>query len=413
MSTRVCKTCNKEKPLNPGNFYFRRTREYFPLHCIPCSRAKQNAKYANDPEFRMKTKARNSTVEYRERKNELRRQHYATDSDYREKQNAKNKEQWANNPELRNRQKRLKNTPEYREKNNRRRREKRLSNPELRETENAQRRERYANDPEYREGLLEQQRNKRRGGPEVRDRDRERWDNDPEYRKRKLKRQKGKYDNDPVYREKRLAREKRPEIKARKNARNKDRWANNPAFRESQLAKQRERYHGDPKFREQHENYGLEKRYGITMEERDRMAIKQGGVCAICHQSRKLVVDHNHSSNQGRGLLCKNCNFAIGFLADDPQVLQSAIEYLDSPRMSRNPLNKSGRDFSGGYRGSYRGNFLLLGAVSPSFRPPISLRRVRCGFERPVWRPPDGFGPTAPTSAGQLTLRRQQVAQSK
>ena len=62
--------------------------------------------------------------------------------------------------------------------------------------------------------------------------------------------------------------------------------------------------------------------------------------------------------------------------------------------------------------GEFRGNSLPFGAVFPSVRPPISLQRGRCGFHRPVWRHPDGFGRTAPTSPGHLSLRRQQVAQA-
>ena len=43
--------------------------------------------------------------------------------------------------------------------------------------------------------------------------------------------------------------------------------------------------------------------------------------------------------------------------------------------------------------------------------PPISLQRGRCGFDRPVWRPPDGFGPTAPTSPSQDEIRASVASQ--
>jgi hypothetical protein len=42
-----------------------------------------------------------------------------------------------------------------------------------------------------------------------------------------------------------------------------------------------------------------------------------------------LSVDHNHTTGAVRGLLCANCNLAIGYANDDPVVLRKAIAYLD------------------------------------------------------------------------------------
>jgi hypothetical protein len=39
-------------------------------------------------------------------------------------------------------------------------------------------------------------------------------------------------------------------------------------------------------------------------------------------------VDHNHSSGKVRGLLCNRCNRAIGMFEDSPELLLSAISYL-------------------------------------------------------------------------------------
>jgi len=44
--------------------------------------------------------------------------------------------------------------------------------------------------------------------------------------------------------------------------------------------------------------------------------------------SMKLVVDHCHEGGQVRGLLCHNCNRALGLLKDDVDTLQKAIDYL-------------------------------------------------------------------------------------
>jgi hypothetical protein len=81
----------------------------------------------------------------------------------------------------------------------------------------------------------------------------------------------------------------------------------------------------------------LKAKYGITPKQYDEMLKKHNGVCAICEQPetasragkiKLLSVDHNHTSNQIRGLLCDRCNKAIGHMHDNIERLQSAIEYL-------------------------------------------------------------------------------------
>jgi hypothetical protein len=41
-----------------------------------------------------------------------------------------------------------------------------------------------------------------------------------------------------------------------------------------------------------------------------------------------FTFDHNHKTEEIRGLLCMRCNTGIGFLQEDLTILQSAIEYL-------------------------------------------------------------------------------------
>ena len=87
--------------------------------------------------------------------------------------------------------------------------------------------------------------------------------------------------------------------------------------------------------RERYVRYGrsrwlLEKRYGIDQRTYDRMSASQGGKCAICGKlsQYKLVVDHDHTTNKIRGLLCRYCNIGIGHFMDDPKTLKSASAYL-------------------------------------------------------------------------------------
>lgn len=77
----------------------------------------------------------------------------------------------------------------------------------------------------------------------------------------------------------------------------------------------------------------LEKKYGISILDYDRMYQIQGGSCPICkrHQTElkaKLNVDHNHQTGFVRGLLCNSCNQALGAFKDNIDTLQNAIDYL-------------------------------------------------------------------------------------
>ena len=75
-------------------------------------------------------------------------------------------------------------------------------------------------------------------------------------------------------------------------------------------------------------------RYGITLEEFNRMAEEQGGLCAICHGPPNghggLHVDHDHRLNKVRSLLCFSCNAAIGMLHENAELLRAAADYLES-----------------------------------------------------------------------------------
>jgi hypothetical protein len=63
----------------------------------------------------------------------------------------------------------------------------------------------------------------------------------------------------------------------------------------------------------------------------------QGGVCKICSRPEwkmrngrimNLCIDHCHKTGVLRGLLCHQCNSAIGFLNDDPVLVDKAAAYL-------------------------------------------------------------------------------------
>lgn len=77
--------------------------------------------------------------------------------------------------------------------------------------------------------------------------------------------------------------------------------------------------------------------YGITELQHWLMESYQGHKCAICEQPEKngksLSIDHDHDSGKVRGLLCNNCNRALGLLKDDKEMLSKAIHYLSNRTM--------------------------------------------------------------------------------
>jgi Recombination endonuclease VII len=90
----------------------------------------------------------------------------------------------------------------------------------------------------------------------------------------------------------------------------------------------------------------LRVKYGISPEEHERLFVQQRGVCAICLRSetamdkrtgkaRELAVDHDHTTGAVRGLLCSNCNNGIGLLAESPDILRRAAEYLEESGAER------------------------------------------------------------------------------
>lgn len=80
-------------------------------------------------------------------------------------------------------------------------------------------------------------------------------------------------------------------------------------------------------------NKELKKKFGIDY---DAEALRVGGRCEACLQlpipnsNRKvgLVVDHDHATGKYRGLLCDNCNTALGKLKDDPARIKSLLAYV-------------------------------------------------------------------------------------
>lgn len=70
--------------------------------------------------------------------------------------------------------------------------------------------------------------------------------------------------------------------------------------------------------------------YGLTPSDVKVLSKAQKHKCAICRQSltEDSHIDHDHDTNRVRGILCKFCNWLIGFAKEDPAILVAASSYL-------------------------------------------------------------------------------------
>ena len=82
----------------------------------------------------------------------------------------------------------------------------------------------------------------------------------------------------------------------------------------------------------------IKNRYNLSIEKFDEMIKKQNNKCAICNQPefkirygkiQSLAIDHDHLTGKIRGLLCNNCNRAIGLMHDSIETLKNAVAYLE------------------------------------------------------------------------------------
>ena len=82
--------------------------------------------------------------------------------------------------------------------------------------------------------------------------------------------------------------------------------------------------------------YNLPTKYGISASQFAEMLLKQGGKCACCGKvfdmegksKDRACVDHNHTTNEVRDLLCGGCNLAAGNVGDSSEKAKQLEIYL-------------------------------------------------------------------------------------
>lgn len=98
----------------------------------------------------------------------------------------------------------------------------------------------------------------------------------------------------------------------------------------------RSKYKPSPEMREKNNKRLREwnrlKTTGFTQKDFEQTLANQNGKCAICGTDdpgkTNWHADHNHKTNEKRGILCHKCNTGLGLLQDDVDVLCAAINYL-------------------------------------------------------------------------------------
>lgn len=84
--------------------------------------------------------------------------------------------------------------------------------------------------------------------------------------------------------------------------------------------------------RDHERNKWLQRNYNITFADELRLRTEQLNVCAICEcdfGDTSPSVDHDHYTHKVRGLLCKQCNYALGQFEDNARLLRRAAHYLE------------------------------------------------------------------------------------
>jgi hypothetical protein len=115
------------------------------------------------------------------------------------------------------------------------------------------------------------------------------------------------------------------------------RWRkNHPELHKENQKKYKGRY--KDRLRVACRKWHLKTNYGLTLEQYSEMFLAQNGVCAVCHNPdtglrrgtvKSLDVDHNHKTNEVRGLLCSACNASLGLLKEDPLRIRALATYIE------------------------------------------------------------------------------------
>jgi hypothetical protein len=100
-------------------------------------------------------------------------------------------------------------------------------------------------------------------------------------------------------------------------------------------------FRSTPEGKEQRRWHRIKTLYGLNREQVEHQLVEQKNLCLLCNRpftprlegpegnGTAWVIDHNHATKEFRGLVHQNCNLAIGYLEDNPELCRLAAIYLE------------------------------------------------------------------------------------
>lgn len=78
-------------------------------------------------------------------------------------------------------------------------------------------------------------------------------------------------------------------------------------------------------------------RHHLSQEEYQKLFDLYSGKCHSCHERDAINIDHDHSCCKGtrscgkcvRGILCSQCNTALGLMNDNPEMIKKLKQYAE------------------------------------------------------------------------------------
>ena len=81
-------------------------------------------------------------------------------------------------------------------------------------------------------------------------------------------------------------------------------------------------------------NQNIQHLHHISQSDYEALLKNQNYKCLGCNidinqYGKNFVIDHCHTTNKIRGLLCSNCNISLGMAQDNPNILRNLANYLE------------------------------------------------------------------------------------
>lgn len=96
------------------------------------------------------------------------------------------------------------------------------------------------------------------------------------------------------------------------------------------MAVKRKRGYRPAKVKAREKSWAEQGMTNATVKLYDQLLVQQAGRCAICGRravTKRLCFDHNHATGEVRGLLCKKCNYYMGWFEVGDRLF-NLISYL-------------------------------------------------------------------------------------